>query len=169
VDRVNQRSVFTYGVTSRLLGRLSAKAPAAESGKAQHPGAHRKTDATGEMWRSLDGEAEEGSVATGLEAEPKAPASGGIRELARFSLFQSYDFANKLGDFIDDVDPETGEVLRGPGSRTSDLSVYLRLTPTRFVSFEGRTDYSVTGEGTKSATVGLFLTDPRTFEGDFGL
>jgi hypothetical protein len=164
VDRVNQRSVFTYGVTSRLLGRLSV-APADETGKGHHPGTHRKADAKAE--RSLDG-GQEGDY-VGLEAEPQAPASGGIRELARFSLFQSYDVANKLGDFIDDVDPDTGEVLRGPGSRASDLSVYLRLTPTRFVSFEGRTDYSVTGEGTKSATVGLFLTDPRNFEGDFGL
>jgi LPS-assembly protein len=171
VDRINQRSVFTYGVTSRLLGRLSV-APTTEDkkDKGHHPGTPKtaiKDEA--QVWSSADADLDEGSLGDGLEAEPRAPTSRGIRELARFSLFQSYDFANKLGDFIDDVDPDTGEVLRGPGSRASDLSVYLRLTPTQFLSFEGRTDYSVTGDGTKSATVGLFLTDPRSFEGDFGL
>jgi LPS-assembly protein len=168
IDRINHRRVFTYGVTSRLLARMT-EVPAAPdaSGKGQHP-ATRNADAKSEVRPSLDAE-REGSVAAGLEAPPKAPASGRIRELARFSLFQSYDFANKLGDFIDDVDPVTGEVQRAEGSRASDLSIFLRLTPSDYLSLEGRTDYSVVGEGTKSATVGLFLTDPRTLSDEFGL
>jgi hypothetical protein len=109
------------------------------------------------------------TFSAGPETAPSGPASGPSRELARFSLFQSYDFANKSGDFIDEVDPVTGEVLRESGSRASDLSLYARLTPMPFLSFEGRTDYSVTGGKTKGATVGLFLSDPRTPSDDFGL
>ncbi len=170
VDRINQRSVFTYGITSRLLGRFAGDMPSdADVRKGKHSSGHGTGDAKSGGLSSLDDERREDSFASELEAIPTAPASGGIRELARFSLFQSYDVANKLGDFIDDVDPDTNEVLRGPGSRASDLSVALRLTPSPFFSFEGRTDYSVTGDGPKSATVGLFLTDPRTFDEDFGL
>lgn len=181
-DRVNQRSVFTYGVTSRLLGRLASPQKAADKKKEHHKAkeADAKDEAAPHPSSSASEDAAERSVMPevagdtdevvgDLEAVPRAPTSGGIRELARFSLFQSYDFANKSGDFIDDVDPDTGAVLRGKGSRASDLSVYLRLTPSPFLSFEGRTDYSVTGDGTKSATVGLFLTDWRTPENDFGL
>ncbi|MCC6847283.1 MAG: LPS-assembly protein LptD [Deltaproteobacteria bacterium] len=161
VDRVNQRSVVTYGVTSRVLGRLAAATAAAEHAeKSRRPVAERA---------SPDGTRDESeALGTGVESAPTAPAAGGMRELARFSLFQSYDFANKSGDFIDEVDPDTGELL-GKGSRASDLSGYLRLTPSPFLSFEGRADYSVTGDGMKSATVGLFLTDGRTWDDDFGL
>ena len=170
VDRINQRSVITYGVTSRLLARMATPPPKEEgAAKGEHPAEKRRADAKEEVRPSLDAEREGGSVAAGLEAPPRAPASGGIRELARFSLFQSYDFANKSGDFIDEVDPVTGAVVPDNVSRASDLSGYLRLTPNQFLSLEGRTDYSVTGDGIKSATVGLFLSDPRTPLDDLGL
>ncbi len=172
VDRINQRSVFTYGVTSRLIGRSAGDVKVAEDtvGKGRHPGSSPKSDAKAEfVGPPLDGEGEEGSMAAGIEAAPSAPASGGVRELARFSIFQSYDVANKLGDFIGEVDPETNEILPGNTSRASDLSIHLRLTPTPYLAFDGKTDYSVTGGETKSATVGLLLSDPRTPTDEFGL
>jgi LPS-assembly protein len=125
IDRINQRSVFTYGLRSRLLARTAPRAGEPESG-------------------------------------------GRIRELARLALFQSYDVLNKDGDFIRDVDEDTGQVL-GEADRISDLSMYLRLTPADFLYFEGRTDYSVIGDGAKGATVGIVLTDPRTPSDDFSL
>jgi hypothetical protein len=171
VDRINPRSVVTYGVTSRWVGRMADASRAGDDtvGKGQHPAAKQKSDATAEAHPAPDAESDGGSVAAGLEAAPKAPASGAFRELARFSVFQSYDFANKSGDFIDKVDPVTNEVIQESGSRASDLSAFLRLAPSPFLSFEGRTDHSVTGGGTKGATVGLFLSDPRTPSDDFGL
>lgn len=170
VDRINQRSVVTYGLTSRLLARLEREVGHDRADqKGEHAGSVRKADGKAAMSPSLDTERDAGSVAAGIEAPPQAPASGAIREVARFSLFQSYDFANKSGDFIDDVDPVTNEVLRAKGSRISDLSAYLRLTPSKYLSFEGRTDYSVTGEGAKGVTVGVFLSDPTTPVDDFGL
>lgn len=182
-DRVNQRSVFTYGVTSRLLGRLAAPARPVGKKDKKKP-SEATTGGSAEVLHSSSPDDTEADYERGampevagdtdeaddlLEAVPTTPTSGGIRELARFSLFQSYDFANQSGDYIDDVDPDTGAVVPGEGSRASDLSAYLRLTPSPFLSFEGRTDYSVTGGGTKSATVGLFLTDWRTSSDDFGL
>jgi LPS-assembly protein len=122
-DRVNERSVVTYGVTSRLLARMAPR-----------------------------GEEE----------------TGRIHELARLSLFQSYDTLSKGGDFIQPVDDETGEVLGG-GNRVSDLAMYLRLTPAEALRFEGRADYSVTGDRAKGATVGLVLADPREPADDFTL
>ena len=169
VDRINQRSVVTYGVTSRLLARLEHDVGSDRSDRRREPAAGRTADAGGRELPSLDAERTDNPIAGGLEAPPQAPASGVTREVARFSLFQSYDFANKSGDFIDDVDPVTNEVLRAKGSRISDLSAYLRLTPSKYLSFEGRTDYSVTGEGAKGVTVGVFLSDPTTRVDDFGL
>src|SRR5205085_4160947 len=96
VDRINQRSVFTYGVTSRLLGRLSVAPPTTEKkDKEHHPGTPKTAKDEARVWSSSD-DHDDGSIGDGLEAEPRAPTSRGIRELARFSLFQSYDFANKL-------------------------------------------------------------------------
>ena len=167
-DRINQRSVFTYGITSRLLGRTAA--PVGDTtGKGKHAAAHAPPAPDDEVGPPVDGKRDQGSVAGGVEMPPSAPASGSIREIARFSLFQSYDVANKLGDFIDQVDPVTNQPVPGKGSRASDLSAYLRLTPSPFLSFEGRTDYSVTGAGPKSATVGLFFTDARAAVDDFSL
>ncbi len=164
VDRINQRSVVTYGVTSRVIGRTAGDASVDEDGAVKHQKSVAKAGRS-----PLAAESDEGAVATGLEEPPSGPASGSMRELARFSLFQSYDFANKLGDFIDEVDPVTNEVIPGEASRASDLSVHLRLTPSPYLSFEGRTDYSVVGGKAKSATIGLLLSDPRTPSDDFGL
>lgn len=170
VDRINQRSVVTYGVTSRLLARLEHDVGSDRSDRhGEHPASTRKADGDNDAPPSLGAQRVDDAVAGGLETPPQAPASGRVREVARFSMFQSYDFANKSGDFIDDVDPITNEVLRAKGSRVSDLSAYLRLTPSRYLSFEGRTDYSVTGEGAKGVTVGVFLSDPTTRVDDFGL
>ena len=177
VDRINQRSVVTYGFTSRLLARMAAPAPVKKGDKAtRHPGSPT-SPATSQSEPASSSEADDRAMSSladptfsaGPEVAPSGPASGSIREIARFSLFQSYDFANKSGDFIDEVDPVTGEVLRESGSRVSDLSLYTRFTPLPFLSVEGRTDYSVTGGGAKGATVGLFLSDPRTPSDDFGL
>ncbi len=196
VDRVNQRSVLTYGVTSRVLARMSAPAPAAP--EKHHRAKHRAgldgaagesaAGGSGASARAAGGSAGadssadgDGALAYGAAYDetsmgpqlPPAPASrtptGTIRELGRFALFQSYDFLHKGADFIDRVDPDTGAVLRGEGERVSDVSAYLRLTPVDFFSFEGRTDYGVDTGHPKGAAVGVSLADPRTPSNDFSL
>ncbi len=151
VDRLNHRSVFTYGVTTRLLARTSAAA-----------------------LTHVEERKEEGRGQTPLgegQADAKAPRAGSpsIRELARFSAFQAYDFVHRGGNYIDEVDPETGQVVPDTGDRISDLSLHLRLTPYDSLTFEGRTDYSVTGAGARSGDIRLSLADPRTPVDDFSL
>ena len=150
VDRVNQRSVFTYGVTTRLLARTA--------GTGRSDSEARATEAAGE--ESVEGTAG-GSVSHA--------ASGSIRELARFSLFQAYDVAHRGGSFIGEVNPETGDVSQSDGTRISDLSARLRLTPSDSLSFEGGTDYSLTGYGARSGMVRLGITDPRAPADEFSL
>jgi hypothetical protein len=153
VDRINHRSVVTYGVTSRLLARNEQRL--AVDAAAQHP-----PDAP---------ESSGGAARRRSDPLAGAPGQPPIRELARFSLFQSYDFVHKGGEFIDEVDPETGEVLRGRGQRASDLALYLRLTPSGYFTFEGRTDFDVGDARAKGAGVGLAVVDPRTPSDDFSL
>jgi len=95
--------------------------------------------------------------------------AGPVRELARVSLFQSYDLAHKGGDFIDEVDPVTGKVLPGSEDRASDLSLFLRLSPATFLNFEGSADTNVNSGRTKGAEIGLSLIDPRTPSDEFSL
>ncbi len=199
VDRINQRSVFTYGLTTRLLARYAApKTPAERTartrGEPRGPGydptgdatsfetgspavraraaareregaaADRETTATGAQATTAGGQATPAAVegaATGTR--------GPIRELGRFSVFQSYDVLSKGGDFIDEVDPRTGKVIPRDATRVSDLGVYLRLAPTSFATFEGRADYDVNEGKTKGANLFLSLSDPRTFTDDYFL
>jgi lipopolysaccharide assembly outer membrane protein LptD (OstA) len=191
VDRINQRSVVTYGVTSRLLARMkpdaaaSAKAaakkdkhdkkehddestaPTSVSASASRPGVELDRDG------SLANGAAYDEMSFGPQLPPgpssSSPRQGAIRELGRFALFQSYDFLHKGGDFIDEVDAGTGEVLRDEGDRASDVAAFLRLTPVDFLSFEGRTDFGVTSARPKGAAVGLSLADPRSTRDDFSL
>jgi len=122
-DRVNHRSVATFGLTSRLLARMAPR----------------------------EGEGEEVRR---------------IRELGRATLFQSYDMVNKGGTLVREVD-DSGEII--DADRASDLSMHVRLTPGDFLRFEGRTDYSLTGNRAKGATAGLQLIDPRTPKDDLEL
>jgi LPS-assembly protein len=151
VDRVNRRSVFTYGMTSRLLARVATDADAAG-------------DAVSDEVADVGAAGDPGAF-----GPPVAPRRGPIRELGRFSIFQSYDVNTKGGDFIDEVDPDTGEVIRDEGDRASDLALHLRLTPAPFLGFEGRTDYGVASGRPKGAFIGLMLSDPRTPADDFVL
>jgi hypothetical protein len=173
VDRINRRSVFTYGLTSRLLGRTSAPTtPAsraateevrAPSGPAYDPEGDDTLDSATPGTRAREAlRTHDDEVATG-------GSHGAIRELGRFSIFQSYDSLNKGGDFIDQTDPKTGRVIPRGATRASDLGVYLRMAPASFVSFEGRTDYDVNEGRTKGASIYLSLSDPSTFTDDFSI
>ncbi len=133
VDRVNRRSVFTYGLTSRLIARMDAPA------------------------------------ANGTAAAPAEASRGAIREIGRFSIFQSYDVQHKGGDFIDETDPRTGKIIPRDATRVSDVGVYLRLMPTSFTTFEGRADYDLNQGRTKGISLFLSLSDPRTRADDFSI
>ncbi|MBI3769340.1 MAG: LPS-assembly protein LptD [Deltaproteobacteria bacterium] len=172
VDRVNRRSVFTYGVTSRLLGRSVPTTPAsraaAEAAKAPAgPGYDPEGDGT--PAGATPSARARAALRQHDDETPTEGPRGTIRELGRFSIFQSYDAVNKGGDFIDETDPKTGEVIPRGATRVSDLGMYLRLAPASFVSFEGRTDYDVNEGRIKGANIYLSLSDPSTFTDDFSI
>ncbi len=183
VDRINRRSVFTYGITSRVVARLNAPTtPAARAAQSTQtpvgPAYDPDADATlgegsvavraREAVRAKRDAADEAAAAA-TSGSGGAAARGPIREIGRFSIFQSYDVEHKGGDFIDETDPRTGKVIPRGATRASDLGVYLRVMPTSYVSFEGRTDYDVNQGRTKGASLCLSLSDPRTFSDDFSL
>jgi hypothetical protein len=168
VDRINHRSVFTYGITSRLLGRMEAGAPAAVQ-EPVGPGYDPEAQMTVESGAGAPA-AKSGAKGGANGGAPGATATRGpIRELGRFSLFQSYDVNNKGGDFIDEVDPDTGQVIPRDATRVSDLGLHLRAAPTTFVTFDGRTDFDANNGRTKGANLYLALSDPRNFTEDFSL
>ncbi len=223
VDRVNRRSVFTYGLTTRLIGRSTvspkqkpspAATPGAASGGAAVPssdaaataatggavaggvvtggtatggapaavsatdGADEKRAPTGPGYDAegdtiLDAATPAGRARAALrkKAEPLAPEAPphSIREIGRFSIFQSYDVLSKGGDFIDETDPQTGKVIPRGATRASDVGLAVRLTPTSYATFEGRTDYDLTEGRAKGANLFLALSDPRTFTDDFSI
>jgi LPS-assembly protein len=162
VDRINRRSVFTYGVTSRLVGRMDAGTPAVAE-EPIGPGYDPEARAIVESRAAANGATPSVNGASG------AAARGPIRELGRFSIFQSYDVLNKGGDFIDEVDPETGKVVPRDATRVSDLGLHLHAAPTTFVTFDGRTDFDVVNGRAKGANLYLALSDPRNFSDDFSL
>jgi len=209
VDRVNRRSVFTYGVTTRLVGRTTvppkpvpSPSPGAEhapsagdAAGAEHapsagdaPGAEHAPsagdapdnkraptgpgyDAEGDATLDASTPAGRARAALRKKAEPLAAEAPQhtTREIGRFSLFQSYDVLSKGGDFIDETDPKTGKVIPRDATRASDVGVALRLSPTSYATFEGRTDYDVTEGRAKGANIYLALSDPRTFTDDFSI
>src|SRR6185369_2198437 len=178
-----RRSVFTYGLTTRLLGRYEVPKTAAQrAARAAPPPPGPGYDATTDeslletgtpaaLAREAVARARDAATTDGVSAPSDGATGtrGPIRELGRFSVFQSYDVLSKGGDFIDEVDPRTGKVIPRDATRVSDLGVYLRLAPTSFATFEGRADYDVNEGKTKGANLFLSLSDPRTFTDDYFL
>jgi hypothetical protein len=65
-----------------------------ETGKAPASRHQAQADAKAEVRPTLDAEREGGSVAAGLEAAPKAPASGRFASSRGSRSFRANDFAN---------------------------------------------------------------------------
>ncbi len=213
VDRVNRRSVFTYGLTTRLVGRAtvapkpapspataaSAATPAAQTGagtvasndagattptggappeSSAAEGADDKRAPTGPGYDAEGDDTLGASTPAGRaratlrkKSEPLAAEAPqhSTHEIGRFSIFQSYDVLSKGGDFIDETDPKTGKVIPRGATRASDVGVALRLSPTSYATFEGRTDYDLNEGRAKGANIFLALSDPRTFTDDFSI
>jgi LPS-assembly protein len=181
VDRINRRSVFTYGLTTRLLARMAVPTTAAQKaaqsvqtpiGPGYDPDADASLGEGSAAVRARDAEqakreAADAAAATAAGATPVA--RGPIREVGRFSIFQSYDVEHKGGDFINETDPNTGQIIPRDATRASDLGLALRLNPTSYVSFDGRTDFDVNQGRTKGLSLYLSLSDPRTFTEDYTL
>ena len=74
-----------------------------------------------------------------------------IRELARFSVMQSFDISREIGQL------QPG----GSADHFSDIDFDGRLNPSRSLSLHFRTDYDTGNNDISAAQVGIFVEDPR--------
>jgi LPS-assembly protein len=74
-----------------------------------------------------------------------------IRELARFSVMQSYDISREIGPL------QPG----GSADHFSDIDFDGRLNPSRSLSLRFRTDYDTGNNDVSAAGVSIFVQDPR--------
>src|SRR5262249_23741530 len=141
-DAVNQRNFFSYGLTSRLLGR-----PATPSEAAAHqieasapPPVDPET-----LPHGLSAAPVPAVVGPPPPAAPGAPAPlPAARELARVSILHGYDVSRPLvGD-----------------SHASDIDFGLRLTPLDYLGFSYNTTVSAQEGALRGTNVGLLVREP---------
>ncbi|MGD0947942.1 MAG: LPS assembly protein LptD [Candidatus Binatia bacterium] len=132
VDRINHRNLVTYGFMSRFIGKFASPAP----------GGTQQSPASGDTQQSpASGDAQESSDATHSQ----------IRELARFSVMQSFDVSREIGSL------QPGH----SADHFSDVDFDGRLNPSRSLSLHFRTDYDTGNNNISAAQVGIFVEDPR--------
>jgi hypothetical protein len=171
-DRISQRSLFTYGFTSRLLAKLT-HVPTKDSqplgpgdlnsftGASRAPFGDERTRGTGGLFdqpeigeRGRDREEDEETDAEGgtdraRRRAERADEEGISRvvEWAQFSLYQSYDVEESLRtdrtDHLSDVDV---------GLRVNPVDYFSLLTTSAIDSREAIVD---------AANIGFLLRDPR--------
>ncbi len=96
---------------------------------------------------------EDGEEIRGDHAAAPAVASQ-IRELARISLAQSY----RMSGEVDRLKPHDST------KHLSDIGLYGRVNPSRFLSVRFRGDFDVGNKEFTSTRVGFFVVDPREHE-----
>jgi lipopolysaccharide assembly outer membrane protein LptD (OstA) len=136
-DRVNSRSLFTYGVTTRLFAKIapqSADLPA-ETETDESTGATNPTHG--------DSSPSEAFMPGGAAAFSHGQE---VRELAQATFMQAYDVSHDLGPF---------------GDRISDFQSNLTVFPTSFAALGSQVDYNPRNHaGITFANVYLTLQPP---------
>jgi LPS-assembly protein len=129
VDRLNSRSLISYGFTTRLFAKMTPQAstPAPDDATSNADAGQSQASATGPLANEL------------ADSESLAPTgattySGGneVRQLAQFTLMQDYDVLHNLTP---------------AGQQMSDIEAVLTLYPTRVAWAGSQVDYSPTGRG----------------------
>jgi len=148
-DAVNQRNFFSYGVTSRLLGRGASTAEIA---------AREEEGVAGEeVGPSASGPVDPDILPQGLSANalptfvgPPAPPGGAApavpaaRELARASILHGYDVSRELVG----------------ASHQSDVDLGLRVTPLDYLGLSYNTTVSLADSVVRGLSVGGFVREP---------
>jgi lipopolysaccharide assembly outer membrane protein LptD (OstA) len=149
-DAVNQRNFFSYGVTSRLLGRGASTAEIA---------AREEEGVAGEeVGPSAPGPVDPDILPQGLSANalpafvgPPAPRGGAgapalpaARELVRASILHGYDVSRELVG----------------ASHQSDVDLGLRVTPLDYLGLSYNTTVSLADSVVRGLSVGGFVREP---------
>ncbi len=157
VDAINHRNFFSYGLTTRLLGRAAPPAVAPSPPPAEETPEIETTD--GEALDSDEDAADtlDSDVfpqglpvaAVPLVVGPPAPGAAPAgppapRELARATVLHGYDVSRKLvGD-----------------SHQSDVDLGLRVTPVDYLGMSFNTTVSLEKSALRGASVGAFVREP---------
>ncbi len=142
VDRINARNLITYGISSRLLGKLGSGLELDTQPLAPPP----------------DGSNELIGEPYGPPPPPRiAPEEGArIQELARLYVQQGYEISHPVFLSAD----KTKRV------HFSGVDAGLRVTPTSFFGLQGRMTFSPTDRRLLYADAGINVFDPRPVAGE---
>jgi hypothetical protein len=148
VDAINHRDFFSYGFTTRLLGR-PASAPAPTNVGAPDAGDEAEAEA-----REAEADEEAEDVAGPLAPTPvaaPAPAPGAppaplqpTRELVRFSVLHGADVTREIAGT----------------SHLSDVDLGLRVTPLDWLGFSYNATWDFSAPQVQGQTVGVALREP---------
>jgi lipopolysaccharide assembly outer membrane protein LptD (OstA) len=152
-DRINSRSLVTYGVTTRLFAKMLPPPPQEEENP---PGQSTSVfdEATGNEQQPPDGQALVGPYnAESQPSEALAPAGATtysrgseVQELAQLTVMQAYD---------------TSHQISLQGGRVSDIESILQVFPTSVLSAGSQVDYNPRSHaGITYATTYLSLQPP---------
>ena len=119
-DRVNARSLFTYGVTTRLYAKVAPQSTD------QRPD-QEVQGAYGEPSVGVSNEQSSPSEAFLPSTSSSYSHGGEVRELARVTLMQAYDVSHDLGAF---------------GDHISDFQANVNVFPTTIASLGSQVDYN---------------------------
>jgi LPS-assembly protein len=155
-DAINRRNFFSYGFSSRLLGRPASGAPpqAPAPEEDEEDGGDEEDEPTTEPSGGVD----QDMLPAGLSADavpgfvgpPRArstAAAGALppaRELARATMLHGYDVSRALVG----------------SSHQSDIDVGLRVTPLDYLGASSNATVSAEDRSLRGLNVGLFMREP---------
>jgi len=154
IDAINRRNLFSYGITTRLLGRGRSAAEAAAAPATPSPPAPESLDESTDD--ELLGDVDPNTVAQGLPADvvpefvgPPTPAKPGgpvpaTRELLRADILHGYDPSRELT----------------PGRHLSDVDLGIRFTPVEYLGFIYNATVNFQDRNVQGQTVGFFMREP---------
>jgi LPS-assembly protein len=144
LDRFRQRSLVSYGMTSRLYGRFQR--PYERSRDVGELSSSMENLSTFDLSSSLLEFGRAMIVSPSLNVDKREAE---IRELVTFDIRQTYDITEAQKDLQENIDP------------LSDLGIGLVLAPSTYFSFGGRTNYKVQDNTVTSNEVMVGFQDDR--------
>jgi lipopolysaccharide assembly outer membrane protein LptD (OstA) len=151
-DRINARSLITYGVTTRLYAKMSAPEPEEEENSFEPSGQEAEENASPPPPVSenapdsaigpYNGQSEPGGALAPSGATTYNRNGDQIQELAQLTVQQAYD---------------TSHAIAQNGSQISDIEGLLTLYPTKIASLGGQLDYNPSSGSAPNTRSGVSL------------
>jgi LPS-assembly protein len=138
LDAINERNFISYGLTTRLLGRLAGGIAAVTE-----PTAGSEDDDTDDTPPPL--------------AVPASPT----RELARFTIRHGVDPSRTINSKVYPKGPKQGQVIPGSESHLANLDLGLRVNPLTYLSLFYGASYDVVGGQLAAQNAAFTVFEPN--------